>query len=657
MFINQTYITLIKEYGNLCRNISEGGLVMGKLMMKSKDILRGNLEKIEKLFPNVIVEIEDENGGITKAVDFSQLQQELCNEIINEDIERYLLTWPGKKEAIISANTPINKTLRPVVIDSLNWETTENIYIEGDNFDVLKLLQESYLNKIKCIYIDPPYNTGNDLIYKDKFVQDKYLYTVRSGQVDSEGNQLFQNTEYNGRYHSDWLTMMYPRLKLARNLLTEDGVIFISIDDNEVHNLRRICDEIFGEVNFINCFIWNCSTAGGIRPRFASKTHEYILCYARNIENVDKFDAPLSSAAIKLYNKKDSKSRYREKDFVFKNPSTNENQRYVIECPDGQKVRPKEGYIYRFIPSTFKKALKNDMVVFKKTSSGPLVDENGKQARWNIYIKKYLGDGTGAPSTLIPKEMVSIYNAGTSSLQKLFDGCRVFPNSKPIDLITYLIQMVSKGDDIILDFFSGAATTAHAVMDLNAKDGLKRKYIMVQLQEPCDKKSEPYKVGFKNIAEIGKERIRRAGKNIKEETDADIDYGFRVFKVDKSNMKDVYYSPNDLNQDLVEQLESNIKEDRTGLDLLTQVMLHMGLELSLSINTKIICGKEVHFVKENSIIACFDESVDECLVNEIAKFKPLKVVFRDSSFNACPDRINIEKMFNDVSPNTEIKVL
>lgn len=630
---------------------------MDKLKMKSKDLTNENIEKIGELFPNVITESRGENGNIIKTIDFELLKQELSDKIVDDSKERYQLTWPGKKEAIITANTPINKTLRPVKEDSLNWENTENLYIEGDNLEVLKLLQESYLNKVKCIYIDPPYNTGNDFIYRDNFAQDKDEYAEESGQVDEEGNRLFQNTEYNGRYHSDWLTMMYPRLKLARNLLSEDGVIFISIDDNEVHNLRKICDEVFGERNLINCFIWNCSTAGGIRPKFASKTHEYLLCYAKNIEYVNKFDAPLSSEAIKQYNKKDYRGRYREKDFVFKNSSTNINQKYIIQCPDGQKVRPKDGYIYRFIFNTFKRALKDDMVVFKQTSNGPLVDEKGNQARWNIYIKKYLGDATGAPSTLIPKEMANIYNAGTRCVQDLFEGYRVFENIKPTDLISYILQIVSNHNDIILDFFSGSATTAHAVMKLNAEDGGNRKYIMVQLPEPTDKKSEAYKAGYKNICEIGKERIRRAGKKIKEETGADIDYGFRVFKVDESNMKDVYYLPDELDQDLIERLESNIKEDRNGLDLLTQVILEAGLELSLPIETKDVDGKEVHFVAGNSLIACFDKNVDENFIKKIAKLKPLKVVFRDSSFKSCPDRINLEEIFKSISPSTDIKVL
>lgn len=637
---------------------------MKKLKMKSKNLTKENIERIGKLFPNVITEIKDEDGNITHAIDFELLQQELSDEIVEGSKERYQLTWPGKKEAIVRANTPIDKTLRPVKEDSVSWEDTENLYIEGDNMEVLKLLQESYLNKIKCIYIDPPYNTGKDFIYKDNFTQDKDEYAEESGQVDEDGNRLFQNTEYNGRFHSDWLTMMYPRLKLARNLLSEDGVIFISIDDNEVHNLRKICDEIFGERNFVNVFVWRKSKGSGNDSKYIIVETEYILLYAKNIENV-KFNNQIKSID-------DSKFKYKDEYFEERGGYNLEkldrgSKGYVesldfgIEAPDGTLVFPNnrnrqfnDGWRWMWSKAKVEWGIKNGYIVVKK----------GQDDKWNVYNKVYAkvdNEGNKIIRTKLYRNHIG-FEENILNIQANFEMKRLFGNAyfsfpKPTTLLKHLLNMFYLNDEVILDFFSGSATTAHAVMELNAEDGGCRKYIMVQLPEPCDEKSEAYKAGFKNIAEIGKERIRRAGKKIKEETGADIDYGFRVYRVDSSNMKDVYYRPDELDQNLLDQLESNIKEDRTGLDLLTQVMLEAGLELSLPIETKKIYGKEVHFVAGDSLVACFDEDVDEKLVKEIAKTKPLKVVFRDNSFKSCPDRINLEEIFKAISPGTEIKVL
>ncbi|WP_213951872.1 site-specific DNA-methyltransferase [Tepidanaerobacter syntrophicus] len=637
---------------------------MKKLKMRSKDITKENVEKIGKLFPNVITEIKDEDGNITHAIDFELLQQELSDEIVEGSKERYQLTWPGKKEAIVRANTPIDKTLRPVKEDSVSWEDTENLYIEGDNLEVLKLLQESYLNKIKCIYIDPPYNTGKDFIYKDNFTQDKDEYAEESGQIDEYGNRLFPNTEYNGRFHSDWLTMMYPRLKLARNLLSEDGVIFISIDDNEVHNLRKICDEIFGERNFVNVFVWRKSKGSGNDSKYIIVETEYILLYAKNIENV-KFNNQIKSID-------DSKFKYKDEYFEERGGYNLEkldrgSKGYVesldfgIEAPDGTLVFPNnrnrqfnDGWRWMWSKAKVEWGIKNGYIVVKK----------GQDDKWNVYNKVYAkvdNEGNKIIRTKLYRNHIG-FEENILNIQANFEMKRLFGNAyfsfpKPTTLLKHLLNMFYLNDEVILDFFSGSATTAHAVMELNAEDGGGRKYIMVQLPEPCDEKSEAYKAGFKNIAEIGKERIRRAGKKIKEEAGADIDYGFRVYRVDSSNMKDVYYRPDELDQNLLDQLESNIKEDRTGLDLLTQVMLEAGLELSLPIETKKIYGKEVHFVAGDSLVACFDEDVDEKLVKEIAKTKPLKVVFRDNSFKSCPDRINLEEIFKAISPGTEIKVL
>ena len=626
---------------------------MDKLRMESPDLTAQNIEKIAALFPNCITEMLDEERSTPekkvykRAVNFELLKQMLSPDVVDGD-EAYEFTWVGKKAAIVEANKPIRKTLRPCVAESKDWDTTENLYIEGDNLEVLKLLQESYLGKVKMIYIDPPYNTGNDFIYADDFMRSQEEENEQMGMYDEDENRLFKNTDTNGRFHSDWCSMIYSRLMLARNLLTDDGVIVISIDDNEIENLRKCCDEVFGEDNLINCFIWNCSTAGGIRPKFASKTHEYILVYGKNKNSMNMIYAPLSSDAIKMYTQEDEKGRYRDKDFVFKNKSTNVNQKYGISCPDGEIVYPKNGYIYRFIQERFEEALSDGIVTFKRTNTGPLVDKNGEQAHWNIYIRKYLGDAMGAPSTLVPKEMMSIYNVGTQCVQDLFDGARVFENVKPVDVIGYMVNMLSYKDGIVMDFFSGSATTAHAVMQLNAEDGGHRKFIMVQLPEKCDEASEAYKAGYKNICEIGKERIRRAGEKIKSEspmTTQDLDVGFRVLKLDDTNMKEVYYAPDDYDQGMLAGLESNIKDDRTDLDLLFGCLIDWGLPLSLPYSSEQIDGCTVHTYNDGDLIACFDANIPESVVKEIAKRRPLRAVFRDSGFASSPEKINVFEIF------------
>ena len=625
---------------------------MDKLRMESPDMTAQNIDRIAALFPNCVTEASDGHGGIKRAINFELLKQMLSPDMVDGD-ERYEFTWVGKKAAIVEANKPIRKTLRPCMEESKNWDTTENLYIEGDNLEVLKLLQESYLGKVKMIYIDPPYNTGNDFIYADDFMRSQEEENEQMGMYDEDENRLFKNTDTNGRFHSDWCSMIYSRLMLARNLLTDDGVIVISIDDNEIENLRKCCDEVFGEDNLINCFIWNCSTAGGIRPKFASKTHEYILVYGKNKNSMNMIYAPLSSDAIKMYTQEDEKGRYRDKDFVFKNKSTNVNQKYGISCPDGEIVYPKNGYIYRFIQERFEEALSDGIVTFKRTNTGPLVDKNGEQAHWNIYIRKYLGDAMGAPSTLVPKEMMSIYNVGTQCVQDLFDGARVFENVKPVDVIGYMVNMLSYKDGIVMDFFSGSATTAHAVMQLNAEDGGHRKFIMVQLPEKCDEASEAYKAGYKNICEIGKERIRRAGEKIKSEspmTTQDLDVGFRVLKLDDTNMKEVYYAPDDYDQGMLAGLESNIKDDRTDLDLLFGCLIDWGLPLSLPYSSEQIDGCTVHTYNDGDLIACFDANIPESVVKEIAQRRPLRAVFRDSGFASSPEKINVFEIFKLYMP-------
>ena len=632
---------------------------MDKLKFETPDMVAGNIEKIGALFPAAITEMRGEDGQIKKGINFEVLKQLLSRDVVDGD-ECYEFTWVGKKAAMAEAARPITKTLRPVKEDSRDWDTTQNLYIEGDNLEVLKILQESYLGKVKVIYIDPPYNTGHDFIYRDKFQRSQQEENEQMGMYNEEENQMFENTESNGRFHSDWCSYIYKPLVLARNLLSDDGIICISIDDNEIENLRKICDEIFSESNLINCFVWNCSTAGGIRPKFASKTHEYILCYAKCINNVGMFFAPLSSDAIKMYTQKDEKGVYRDKDFVFKNKSTNINQKYFIECPDGERVTPKNGYIYRFIRESFEKALEDGLVTFKKTTTGPLVNEQGEQAHWNIYIKKYLGDATGAPATLIPKEMMSIYNVGTQCVQELFNGVRVFENVKPVDVISYLAGMVRCDDMIILDFFSGSATTAHAVMQLNAEDGGHRKFIMVQLPESCDEKSEAFKAGYKNICEIGKERIRRAGDKIKADNPLgtqNLDIGFRVFRVDESNMKDVYYQPEELKQQSMFDLVSNIKDDRTDLDLLYACLLDWGVEIHLPHTSTDLDGCTVHDVDNGALMACFSPNVPRSVVEYMAKQQPLRAVFRDSAFASDDAKINVTEIFKNLSPDTKVKVI
>ena len=640
---------------------------MDKLTMHTSNLADENFKKLAALFPNAVTETVNENGEVVRAIDKDVLMQEINTRVVEGREERYQFTWPDKKKAVLAANAPISATLRPIKADSVGKDGTpggwdsENLYIEGDNLDVLKLLRETYLGKVKMIYIDPPYNTGNDFVYEDDFAEDTDSYMGRSGQYDEQGNQLVQNTDSNGRFHTDWLNMIYPRLRLAKDLLSEQGVLVISIDDNEIENMRKCCDDIFGEENLVNCFIWNCSTAGGIRPKFASKTHEYILVYAKNKNAMDMIYAPLSSDAIKMYTQKDEKGLYRDKDFVFKNKSTNNNQKYGIECPDGEVVYPKDGYIYRFIRPKLDEALQENMVTFKKTNTGPLVTADGKQAHWNIYIRKYLGDAMGAPSTLIPKEMMSIYNVGTQCVQDLFDGVRVFENVKPVDVITYLVNMLSSTDDTILDFFSGSATTAHAVMQLNAEDGGHRKFIMVQLPEACDEKSEAYKAGYKNICEIGKERIRRAAKKIREDAgltlSQDFDGGFRCLRLDSSNMQDIYYTPDATRQDLLSCTTDNIKIDRTPEDLLFQVMLELGVLPSSTIAETEIGGKKVFDVADGFLLACFDKGVTTETVTAIAKRQPYYAVFRDASMADDSTATNFDQIFETYSPATVRKVL
>ena len=629
---------------------------MEKMRFESVDGFQENIRRLADIFPSCVKEQKDNDGKTIRKVDINTLQ--LLLGINQKESETCEFSWVGKREAVKEVYKPIRKTLRPVVQDSVEWDSTGNLYIEGDNLDVLKLLQESYLDSVKVIYIDPPYNTGNDFIYADDFRIRAREYVNAGGASQDDKNRMYQNLDYSGRYHSDWCSMIYARLLAARNLLCDDGVIFISIDDNEQANLKKICDEVFGERNFVNCFIWNCSTAGGIRPKFASKTHEYILCYAKNKTCLDMFFAPLSGEAIKMYREKDERGLYRDKDFVFKNKSTNANQKYEIICPDGERVRPKDGYIYRFVRERFEQAKEEGLVTFKRTKTGPLVDQNGDQAHWNIYIKKYLGDAMGAPSTLIPKEAVSIYNAGTQCVQELFDGKRVFENVKPVNVIQYFINMAAKDGDIVMDFFSGSATTAHAVMQTEADKNIDLHYILVQIPQECDKKSEAYKAGYKTICEIGKERIRRAAEKIKRENGCENrDFGFRVLRLDESNMEDVYYMPEEYTQEMLYGLETNIKPDLTDLDLLFACLTEWGLLLSKPYSSEKIGGYTVHYYDGKELAACFNENISEAVIRKIAGQHPRRAVFCDASFSDSAAKINMSELFRTISPETQIKVI
>ncbi len=621
---------------------------MNHLTMKSTDLTQVNVDKIAELFPNVITEARDEKGRIKRTIDFDLLRQELSDYLVEGEKERYQLTWPGKKEAILTANSSIDNTLRPILSDSVNWDETRNLYIEGDNLKVLKLLQESYLNKVKCIYIDPPYNTGKDFIYKDNFAEPVDEYYEESGQVDEAGIRLFQNTESNGRFHSDWLTEIYPKLKLARNLLRDDGVIFISIDDNEMHNLRKLCDEIFGGGNFIASIVWQRAFAPKNDAKHFSVSHDYILVYARNVDNFNVKLLPRSEETNSRYKNLDGDPRgpWTSDNLTVKTYS--ENYNYAIITPSGREVYPTDGRCWFTSKEKMQKLIDDNRIWF------------GESGNNTPRLKRFLSDVQDGmvPLTIWLHQEVGHNQEGRQEVKKLFDNKGYFDGPKPTRLLKQILQISNcNNDDIILDFYSGSSTTADAILQLNAEDGGTRRFILVQLPESTDENSEAYRDGYKNICEIGKERIRRAAKKIKEETGADIDYGFRVYRVDSSNMKDVYYTPDKLGQMNLDDMTSNIKEDRTGEDLLIQVMLECGLELSLPMESNEIEGKTVHYVAGNSLIACFDDEVSESVIKKIAEDQPLRVVFRDSSFRDDSARINVEELFKLLSPSTEIQVL
>lgn len=632
---------------------------MDKLKMESVDLTAQNIEKIGALFPNCITETADENGKLKKAINFDMLKQMLSDEVAEGD-EAYEFTWVGKKEAIVEANKPIRKTLRPCKEESVNWDSTENLYIEGDNLEVLKLLQESYLGKVKMIYIDPPYNTGNDFIYNDDFKMTGEEYADVAGEIDEDGNRMVKNADTNGRFHSDWCSMIYSRLMLARNLLSEDGVIFISIDGNEFDNLRKISNEVFGEANAVPIFNRVTKKSSNSGNNF-SPCVDYVLIYAKSISNLEEFTVPLTNDIKQRYKYSDEyvreRGKYQEVG-LFQSALKHGGSSYPIECPDGEKVIPPNGQPWRWNKATFLQGKKEGRIVFKKSDRTGLLDfDTMTQAHWNVYTKVYLSEREG--KGIHPKNFSDEYQntLATNELNKL--GIP-FDFAKPKELISFFINLLKDNNSIILDFFSGSATTAHAVMQLNAEDGGHRKFIMVQIQEKTPEKSEAYKAGYKNICEIGKERIRRAGKKIKEEnplTTADLDIGFRVLKVDESNMTDVYYSPLEINQQMLLEQEENIKPDRTDLDLLFGCLLDWGIPLNLPYVSEQIDGFTVHTYNDGDLIACFDKNVSESVIKEIAKRQPLRAVFRDSSFADSPSKINVGEIFKMIAPDTRVRVI
>ena len=628
---------------------------MDNLKMHSLDGVQRNIDLIGKLFPNAITEVK-RNGKVEHAIDFDVLRQELSDSIVEGREERYQFTWPDKKKAMLAANAPITATLRPVVTDSVGKDGTpggfdsENLYIEGDNLEVLKLLQETYLGKIKMIYIDPPYNTGNDFVYEDDFAQSTDEYLANSGQFDEEGNRMVQNTESNGRFHTDWLNMIYPRLKLAKDLLSDDGVIFISMDDHEQENIKKICDEIFGEANFLAQVIWERAYSPVNLKKHFSESHDYIICYAKNVESCVCNGLPRSAEANDRYSNPDNDPRGAWTSGDLSVGPRIESRVYEITVPSGRKVLPPSGYCWRLDEKTFQQYRKDNRIWF---------GEGGDNVP---RIKRFLSDVKQGitPMTIWKYTEVGHSQDAAQKLKKLFDGKAFFDYPKSVELIKRCLQLYTDNNCYVLDFFSGSATTAHAVMQLNAEDGGRRKFIMVQLPEATDEKSEAYKAGYKNICEIGKERIRRAGKKIKEDsplTTQDLDTGFRVLKCDTSNMKEVYYNPAEYEASLFSRLEDNIKEDRTPEDLLFQVMLDLGVLLSGKIEETTIAGKKVFNVEDNYLIACFDSDVTEDTIKAIAKQKPYYFVMRDSSMANDSVATNFDQIFATYSPDTVRKVL
>ena len=638
---------------------------MDKLKMHTPNKADENFKKLAALFPNAVTETINENGEVVRAIDKDVLMQEISCTVVEGKEERYQFTWPDKKKSVLLANAPIAKTLRPCREESVGKDGTpggfdsENLYIEGDNLEVLKLLQETYLGKIKMIYIDPPYNTGHDFVYSDTFAQSMKEYVNKSGQLDEEGNVLFQNTESSGRFHTDWLNMIYPRLKLAKTLLSEDGLIFISIDENEVENLKKISNEVFGESNFLTCVTRATGTPTGGGFDGLVNELDYMLIYAKSSVEATINGLEMNEEDSKIYDQVDERGRYLIRPLRRTGGEDRREDRptmyFPIIAPDGTEVYPfgPTGYESRWIcsPDTARKLAENNMLAWKQ------MKKDG-ETKWQVYQKFYLENRKKAPGNLWTD--VEGNKKATRDVREMFDSKKLFDFPKPVGFLKKAISIGAGDDSIIMDFFSGSATTAQAVIQLNAEDGGKRKFVMVQLPEIPDEKSEAFKAGYKNICEIGKERIRRAGAKIKEENPLgtqQLDVGFRVLKCDSSNMKDVYYSPADYEADLFDLMTDNIKEDRTPEDLLFQVMLDLGIELSSKIEETVIAGKKVFDVADGFLIACFDADVTDETIKAIAQKQPYYFVMRDSSLANDSVAANFEQIFDAYSPDTVRKVL
>ena len=622
---------------------------MDKLKMHSLNKVDDNIKKIGALFPNCVTERKNDAGEVEYAIDFDMLKQELSSVVVEGKEERYQFTWPDKKKSILAANAPISDTLRPCREESVDFDNTQNLYIEGDNLAVLKLLQETYLGKIKMIYIDPPYNTGNDFVYNDDFAESAEEYFAHSGQFDEDGNRLVANTESNGRFHTDWLNMIYPRLKLAKDLLAEDGVIFISIDDNEKDNMKKICDEIFGESNFFSCVSWHRNYASANDSKTFSNVIDYVLIYQKSslfVRNL--LPRTEKQNALYKYDSNDGKGRWRSDNLSVRTYSASYD--YPITNPNtGVVYNPPSGRSWITNKETMQRWIQENRVFFGQKGDGA------------PQLKRYLSevqDGV-VPTTYWSYDDCGHNDEARKEVKELFEK-PPFDSPKPTRLLKQIIRIATNKDDLILDFFSGSATTADAMMQYNAEDGGTRKFILVQLPEETDVKSEAYKAGYKTICDIGKERIRRAGAKIKEENGMmaqNLDTGFRVLKLDSSNMKEVYYTPDEYEMNMFDMLSDNIKEDRTPEDLLFQVMLDLGVLLSSKIEEEVIAGKKVFNVADGFLYACFDSNVSEETITEIAKKKPYYFVMRDSSMANDSVATNFDQIFATYSPDTERKVL
>lgn len=654
---------------------------MDKVKMTTPDGVTENIEKLAALFPAAVTEMRGEDGTLRKGIDFEKLRQLLSRDIV-EGGERYEFSWVGKKAAMAEAARPTTETLRPVKADSRDWDTTENLYIEGDNLAALKILQESYLGKVKMIYIDPPYNTGNDFIYADDFMRTQDEENEQMGMFDEEQNRMFKNTDNRGHYHSDWCSMIFSRLLLARNLLSDDGIIFISIDDNEISNLSKLCNEIFGESNYIATYLKQSKVGGGSDSKFVVKEHEYCLVYGKDVNKTAEMFVEHDPEYLKRYKEKDNNGRYFWD--TFARPGLKNPIHYDIIAPDGTVMN--YGWIHG--KERYEQERKAGLVRIVPKSGGG----------WSVQFKQYLNAQGKKPRSMTMDFGGSI--EGKNDISSLFNNDKLFSYPKSVKFIKTLLATTLSNDGVVLDFFSGSATTAHAVMQLNAEDGGHRKFIMVQLPEPCDEKSEAYKAGYKNICEIGKERIRRAGDAILKENDcwksvplnrndgskvgdytpakivnivntnkgpvemvdiskdlSKLDIGFRVFRVDSSNMRDVYYKPEEFTQTMLGEAVSNIKPGRTDLDLLYACLLDCGVPIHLPHTTTTVDGCTIHNVDNGALMACFDEHIPHSVIRAMAAETPLQVIFRDSAFAADADKINVTEIFKNLSPDTKVRVI